>query len=269
MRLVPLDGGQAPLVQPLATRAFDDLATRQGRSPEASAPDVAAHYARQRAHLVATGRALAAYDDDRLLGVALSYERAGLWVLALLVVEPASQSSGAGSALLRAALDGAPPRRMLHASRDERALRAYSRAGFRLLPALEARGTPSTVGPDLQDAEPDGPFAVDLVHAVAGGVRLLALADGRPGRVLLAGPASSRRVTVLSAPDDATAADLLRGALALADGPVRVAPLAPQEHWAVGVALDAGLVLDVTGPVAVSGVADPLAGPLAVQAVYV
>lgn len=274
MRLAPLDPSHTALVQPLAARAFDDLAQRQGRPPEPSSPETERYWRREHEHLLEHGTCLGAFDDDadddRLLGAALSYARGDLWVLALLVLDPAAQSGGTGSALLRAVLDGAPPRRLLHASRDERALRAYARAGFRLLPALEAHGTPAlSGGPDLVDVEPTGPLAVDLVHALGAGARLLGLADGRPGQVLLAGPPGTTGVTVLAAPDDATAADLLRGALSLVPGPVRLAPLAPQEHWAVGVALEAGLALGVTGPVAVAGVADPLAGPTTLQAVYV
>lgn len=267
----PLTAADAPLVGPLAARAFDDLLVREGRPLRPRPPERLAHYAAQYAHVVATGRALGAFDDgDRLVGAALSTVRGDLWLLPLLVVEPDAQSAGTGRALLSAVLDGAPARRVLHASSDARALRAYARAGFRLLPALEATGTvargtgPAVVAGTLPDA-----FAVDAAHLRAAGGEVLALADGREGvAVVHRVPGRGSGVTVLSAADDATAADLLRGVLATLEGAVEVGPLAPQAAWAVPVLLDAGLDLAPGGPVCVAGPGDPLAGPCAPDGVF-
>lgn len=269
--LRPLNAVDAPRVQPLAARAFDQLAEQQGRPPRASTPSVVEHYLRQHEHLLSTGAGLGAYVGDELVGAALSYVRGPVWVLALLVVEPGRQSGGTGSALLRASLHQAPALRLLHSSRDPRALRTYARAGFRLLPSLRAAGRPVRTGAEARDADlardPSrvgcGHLAVDLEHVVANGGRVLALTDGRPGLALVHGPEGSPHAGVLAARDEATARDLLRAALAAAasrEGEIEVGPLAPQEHWAVDVVLEAGLELAPIGPVAVAGVAEPLAG---------
>lgn len=276
MSLRPLTVDDAAAVQALAARAFDDLAVRRGRRPGEGAEEGRPHYVARDAHLVATGRAVGAFEGDELVGAALSTVRGDLWVLALLVVSPTAQGSGTGSALLRTVLEGAPPRRLLHASDDVRAVRAYSRAGFRLLPSLQATGSvsPDPSAPAVRDAPDDlpalVPFAVDLAPLRASDGRVLELADGRRGvAVLHRVPGRGSGVTVLDAEDDAAAADLLRGVLGTLDGPVDLAPLAPQEHWAVPVCLDAGLALAPNGPVEVAGVADPLAGPCVLGAVYV
>lgn len=276
----PLSAADAPLVQPLAARAFDDLAVRQGRTPRESTPAVASYYLRQHEHLLATGRGLGAFVGDELVGVALSYERGPLWVLALLVVDPARQSAGAGSTLLRASLGGAPPLRLLHSSRDPRAMRTYARAGFRLLPALTGSGRPQLPAPvaEVVDAHLSGnlgscrDLSSDLDVVVAQGGQVLALADARPGLVVVSGPEGHPQVTVL-APGSADAGrDLLTAGLARAvemGGDVQVGPLAPQEDWAVDVVLAARLELSPVGPVAIAGADVPLGGLSPPAAVFV
>lgn len=268
MRLRALSADDAPLVQPLAGRAFDDLAVRQGREPRASTPEAARHYRAVHAHLLGSGSGTGAFDEDgALLGAALSYRRAQSWVLALLVVEPGRQSLRVGSALLAAALETSAPGdvRLLHCSQDSRAMRTYARAGFRLLPALRASGTVQLAdAPAVTDGAADaaGPALADDVRLVlALGGRVVSLADGRPGLALVSGPPGTPQVTVLAAADRAAAQDLLRGTLAVAGpGPVELGPLVPQENWAVEVALEARLDLAPSGPVAVAGLADPLSG---------
>lgn len=271
LEIRPLAAPDLPRVQPLAARAFDDVAVRQGRPPRDTTPAAAQHYRRQHEHLAATGRGLGAYAGDDLVGVALSYERERTWVLALLVVEPERQDRGAGSALLRASLEDAAALRLLHSSRDPRAMRLYSRAGFRLLPAITATGRvrpPDGVARALDAdlaAELDGcrHLLPDLQHVRATGGRVLALADGRRGLAVVTGPEGYPRVAVLGAADELAGQELLRSALAQAagwPGEVQVGPLAPQEHWAVPVVLEAGLELSPAGPVAVAGLADPLGG---------
>ena len=283
VQLRPLAVADAAAVQPLAARAFDDLDVRQGRPPRGGTSEVTEYYRRAHEHLVATGSGLGAFDGDALVGAAVSYERAGTWVLALLVVEPGRQSDGTGSTLLREALAGAPPLRLLHSSRDARAMRAYARAGFRLLPALRASGTPRLEGtaPMARDADAAavnaagcGHLQGDLDHVVRDGGSVLALADGRRGLAVVHGVPGAPRPGVLTAADDETARDLLRAALRAAadragEGGVDVGPLAPQEHWAVDVALEARLELTPCGPVAVAGSPDPLVGPCVPPAVFI
>lgn len=266
----------AALIQPLAAKAFDDLAVRQGRPPRATLPGMAEHYRSVHEHLLRTGSGIGAYEGDELVGVAVSYRRGRTWVLALLVVEPGRQSLRAGSTLLAAALEGAADDdvRLLHCSQDSRAMRAYSRAGFRLLPALRASGTVRLdAGPEVVDSAPDAAgvdLADDVRRAVALGGRAVALADGRAGLALVTGPPGAKAVVVLAAPDRPTAQDLLRGALAAAGpGPVELGPFAPQEDWAVEVALEARLELTSCGPVAIAGSAEPLGGLGPPPAVFV
>ena len=269
----PLAPEDAGLVQPLAARTFDDLAVRQGRPPRVGLPGMAEHYQRVHEHLLRTGAGVGAWDGQALIGAAVSYRRGELWVLALLVVDPERQSLRLGSTLLTAALDTAGGAvRLLHSSRDPRAMRTYARAGFRLLPALRASGLVQLAdAPHLVDADPAaaGHLAQDVRLALALGGRALSLPDGQ-GLAVVTGPASLPQVAVLSAPDRRAAQDLLRGALAAA-GPteVELGPLSPQEDWAVEVALEARLELSPSGPVAVAGLTDPLAGLLPPPAVFI
>ena len=274
--LRPLALADVGLVQPLAARAFDDLAVRQGRPPQPSSPEIAAHYRRQHEHLLATGRGVGAFAGDELVGVALSYERGPVWVLALLVVAPGRQSAGTGTALLHAALQGAPRQRLLHSSRDPRAMRGYARAGFRLLPSLRASGRPAVAGTRARDADlerdvpaPWAAFAGDLRHVTAHDGRVLVPDDGRPGLAVVQCAPHTAQVAVLSAQDQDAARALLHAGLGVAaarDVDVEVVAIAPQEHWAVDVVLEAGLELAPSGPVAVAGVEDPLRSPCAPNA---
>lgn len=275
-----LSRDDAPLVQPLAARAFDDLAIRQGRAPRESTPAVTRHYLRQHEHLLSTGRGIGAFVGDELVGLALSYERGPLWVLALLVADPEWQGAGTGTALLRASLEGAPPLRLLHSSRDSRAMRAYAGAGFRLLPALTASGRAQVSTPvaEVLDVDLSGDLgscrdlAGDLAVVVAQGGQVLALADARPGLVVVSGPVGHPEVTVLSPGGADAGVDLLTAGLARAadlPGDVQVGPLAPQEHWAVDVLLSARLELSPVGPVAIAGAPDPLGGLTPPPAVFI
>ncbi len=271
----PLRIEEVDLVQPLAQRSFEDLSSRTGRPPEPRSEAGASYYRAQHHHLHRTGTALGAFSPDgTLVGSALSWVRKHTWGLALLVVEPGAQSTGAGSALLREALATAPPDsvRTFFSSGDARALRAYSRAGFHLLPTLRASGPvdPSLLedrtgvreGDPARDSEQAGVghLIKDLEFVLQHGGRFL-VANG--GCAMVSGPAPHPSVRVLTAPDEVTAQRLLRAALAAAAEPeveVSATSLAPQEHWAVQVCVEAGLPLSVGGPVAVAGVSDPLGG---------
>ena len=276
-----LTAGELELVQPLTHRAFGDLDTRHGR-PVRTVGAAEDRWNREvDRHLLATGRCLGAFDGDQLVGVAESSVRGHLWQLALLVVEPGRHGQGVGRALLEASLDGAPQVRTFASSRDSQAMRLYARAGFRLLPALWARGvveverlgdaTGCREADVAADAERVGlaHLAGDLAFLQQRGTRVLvsergcAIADGRGvdgwARVLSAGsPREGQR--------------LLRAGLAAVAAPgrtVMAGQLTPQQDWAVEVALEARMELAPCGPVAVSGVDDPLSGTCPVPAVLV
>ncbi len=269
----PLAEAEIDLVHPLAARSFDDLSVRLGRPVEPPNELDTAHHTAQHRYLQRTGSALGAYDGEGVLsGVALSSVRGTLWQLALLVVEPGAQSAGAGRALLEAALQTAPTGgvRTFSSSRDARALRAYAKAGFRLLPALSGSGVvdPAMLGDHAgvrtgdiwRDAERVGVahLADDIAFVLAEGGSWL-VADR--GCALVISGATRTLVRVLSAGSAVEGQSLLRAALLEAgSGSVALSPLVPQQDWAVDVVLAARLELGVGGPVAVAGVADPLAG---------
>src|SRR5262249_12240608 len=83
-------------------------------------------------------------QDDRLIGVVVSFLREKMWLLASYAVVPDAQGLGLGRALLAPALEygRGSLRGMLHASRDPKALRRYHDAGFRFPPQMFLRGTP-------------------------------------------------------------------------------------------------------------------------------
>jgi GNAT superfamily N-acetyltransferase len=245
--------------------AFGEPARPSGEAPPA---DLSAPHERFR-HLMRTdpgGAWVAVDEDDRPIGAALALVREGVWGLSLLVVRPDVQSTGAGGALLRAALahgDGARGGIIL-ASSDPRALRSYHRAGFTMHPAARATGVAQGLEADPAvvpfDPERDGAMAEavgrtlrgaahgdDLAALARGGAELLAL----PGR----GVAAIRDgdVKLVAARDAAAAAALLRSAIARCDGHTEVSWLTGAQRWAVDVLVEARMELAVWGAVFLRG----------------
>ena len=167
--------------------------------------------------------------DGEVVGGALAIVREGVWGLSLLVVRPDAQSSGAGRELLARAFaygDGARGHIVL-ASRDPRALRAYARLGLALHPAVMARGRAQIAAvPEVRPGTADDlPLteAVDrFVRGAAHGEDILALVEAGSRLLVLPerGYAMVRgaEVRLLAAFDEESAATLLRGCLAAADG---------------------------------------------------
>jgi GNAT superfamily N-acetyltransferase len=265
--------GDVAVVDDLAVAAFADLERRRGQ-PERPRPDPAPAQLRIR-HLLGTdpGGAWVAVDpDDRPVGAALALVREGVWGLSLLVVRPDAQSSGAGGALLRAALEYGSDARggIILASSDARALRAYHRAGFTMHPSAVAEGIPAGMAehPAVVPFEParDAAMAATVGRAVRGaghGADLEALRAA--GCELLAHPGRgfaahrSGGLKLLAAVDEEAASALLRTVLARAPGPAEVSWLTGAQRWAVDVALEARLELDVWGAVFLRGDVGPFA----------
>jgi ribosomal protein S18 acetylase RimI-like enzyme len=197
--------------------------------------------------------------DGTVVGVAQAILRDGLWVLALLTIDPGDQSAGAGRALLdRALAYGAPARAgMVVSSSDPRALRLYGRAGFALRPAFHALGrvdrtTLPPPDPRVRDAGPadlealeaisrevrGGPHTPELEFALNGGMSLMRLGDRG---FAVADPAHG--VWLLAARDEEAATALLWSALAaiedIEDAVVRW--MTGEQDWAIDVVLRAGL----------------------------
>jgi GNAT superfamily N-acetyltransferase len=262
------DDDVAPIFD-LAIRCFDDLADRLG-DPREPPPDPRVAAIRHR-HVLRTdpGGCWVAEADGELLGAAEAIVREGIWGLSLLIVDPRAQSTGVGSALLgRAAEYGDGARgRLILSSRDARALRAYVRLGLAPQPCLRAVGTPSGVTAPAgvrEGGRGDIPLteAVDRhVRGAAHGADIGCLLD-MGARLLVhdRGYAVVRNgVRVLAATDDGAARELLRAALAAADGEIDVEWLSERQRWALDVCLDAGLALRTSsGAVFADGEIGPL-----------
>lgn len=272
--LRPMRTADAEVVLSVMDAAFNDLARRFGREPAPFAPG-GPGLVRIR-HLVGTdpaGAWVSVGSDGAVTGAALGLVREGLWGLSLLVVAPGLQSAGAGSALLRAALDpgrGLPA--IILASEDHRALRAYARAGFALRPTFDALGAvsrpparPPAVRAGRWPADRDlcdaagravrgAAHGDDVGAMLAAGVRLLVHDGG--GFATLRG----HQVTLVAAPQERVARELLRAALAefAGAGDVEVDFLDAGQAWAMEEVLDAGLDLRPAGAIAVRGEVGPL-----------
>ena len=265
-----------------------DLPAAAAVAAAAFAIDVADDAARARfqarvAHVPATDPegAFVATLDGRIVGVAQAMVRERLWCLSLLTVDPSTQSSGAGRALMERALAYGTrcDARLIVSSSDPRALRLYARSGFALRPALSAHGsveharlppTPRAVTEhpaggvtdalleglaDLSREVRGAPHTLEIRHALAWGGLLLTL-DRRGFAVA----ARRHGLWLLVARDDEAGATLLAAALAATEpgAPARVGWITAGHDWAVSIALAAGLEVAPHGALCVNGDAGPL-----------
>lgn len=260
-----------------ATRAFEDLGERVGRSwPAPSAEDRMAgrarlaHIARQDPH----GCWVGVTGDGMIAGAGMAILREGFWGLSLLVVDPAHQGAGIGARLLGKTLKYAEDSHggMILSSDDPRAIRQYARAGFELHPAMIAMGAvdhaalPGTSGvrggglADLCGAEEIGRELRGASHG--GDLRALLDSGARMHVVPERGFAFQTDGTpkLLAARDEDAARSLLLCCLAQApDGKeCMVAFLSAQQGWALDVLFAAGLDVSPGGPVFVRGKLGPL-----------
>lgn len=275
-RIRPMAPADMDPVGELARVAFEDLDRRLRPWRSAAVAPPRTQGMTVRAHLLTTdpgGQWVAQAPDGAVVGAACALVREGIWGLSLLVVDPAWQDRGLGRDLLArtlAALEGARGG-IVVASADPRAIRAYARAGFALVPTVAATGT---VRGDLEPAPGVRPGSPDdlpltervdrLVRGAARGRRDLGVSLEQGGELLVAdrgyaltlGP----RVLTVAAEDPGTAAAVLRAAL------LRVPPGTPAEvpwmtaanPWAVEVAVAAGLDLRPSGPICTRGAVGPL-----------
>ena len=253
-------------VHETAMVTFEDLEDRLGL-PRHPRPDPAAVDARYR-HLLRTdpGGSWVAEDERGIAGCALAIRREGIWGLSLLIVRPDQQSSGLGRALLQRAneyADGAHGRIIL-SSPDPRAMRAYSRLGLEIHPALDATGVPRDVRmPEhVREGGPDDlPFTAEVdryVRGVPHGADIGAQLE--MGQTLLIAPGRGYAVTgggemrLLAAFDEESASDLLRAVLARAGAEKAIVSwITSSQQWAARVCVEAGLELSGGGAVFVDG----------------
>jgi len=244
-----------PEVHDLSVLTFEALDASRGEPPEPRPDPVVAHI-RYR-HLVTSDPegAWVAEHEGAIVGCALALRREDVWGLSLLIVRPDLQSSGTGGALLRRVNEYAEGARgrIVMASLDSRALRAYFRLGLDLHPALSATGTPKVSEPGgvREGDASDIPFTEVVDRHVRGAARgpdIGALLEMR--QTLLIAPERGYAVVqpggrprVLAAYDEDAAAALLRAVLARADREVTVDCLTAKQQWAIAVCVEAGLEL--------------------------
>lgn len=267
--LRPMTPGDAEAVVALQFEAFSDLDRRLGLPVRPAPADLEPSLVRV-THLVGTdpGGAWVTEEDGAITGASLGIVREGVWGLSLLIVRPGLQSGGRGRTLLEAALaHGADARGgIILASEDARALRAYWRAGFRLLPSMDAVGVVKhrpAVDPRIRPIDLPGDDA--LVQAAGRAVRGAAHGPdvevmARYGRMLVhpdGGFVALRGndIRCIAAHDVALARDLLRAALAAVPPgeECRLDFIEANQDWAVDVVLEAGLELRPGGAVALRG----------------
>jgi GNAT superfamily N-acetyltransferase len=262
-------------VHMLADAAFEDLSLRMGE-PVPPRRSVTPALIRTR-HLIETdpGGALLAEADGRPVGAALAIVRGALWGLSLLVVLPEHQSAGLGRALLSKALEhgaGAVRGGVILSSGDPRALRAYSRAGFTLHPAIDAVGKPRGVAapPSVRDGSVEdlplteavdqavrgAAHGCDIVASLSAGGHLFVVPE-RGYAILHDGT----KLSLLAALDEEAARDLLRAALAAVPPGKEAAVefITASQPWAIEPVLDAGLELRPGGAVFLRGEVGPFA----------
>ena len=252
----PLESRDVDAVHHVTLAAFTDLARRFGESPEPPGQLASARVRIGRLLTADPGGAWVAERAGEVVGCSLGIVRDGVWGLSLLVVHPDVQSAGVGRELLARAWEygnGARGRIVL-ASRDARALRAYARLGLGLHPAIAARGRPRGVSapPEVRPGTTaDLPLTVAVDRAVRGaahGDDLVALLDAGGDLLVLPerGYAVVRdgAVRQLAARDEAGAATLLRACLASAGArEAAVEWITSGQNWAIAPCLEAGLEL--------------------------
>jgi GNAT superfamily N-acetyltransferase len=271
----PLADDDVEAAEDLFAVAFTAMRTEYGLPTVPRTPASRASGHRRMRHLLATdpdGGWVGVDSDGRVVGLAQAFVRDRLWVLSLFGVHPDAQGQGLATRLLDASLTCAPADGpgLIVSSRDPRAMRRYTLAGFTLHPAVTGWGTVHRSGlgiaPDVV-ARADLDLAEHVDRGVRGAVRPTDLehflADGRrmlvvPGR----GYAIVRdagQPEIVAALDAEAAVQLLTSALVDAppDATVEVKWMTAAQQWAVRVSLAAGLELHPVGPVMVRAMPGP------------
>jgi GNAT superfamily N-acetyltransferase len=256
--------------------AFETMRASFGLPIDTRSPELIERTQARIAHVLATdpgGSWVAESDDGSVVGLTQAFVRDDLWVLSLLGVAPQRQEKGTGKALLDAALAYGETARMglILSSRDPRAMRRYSQAGFDLHPSVAARGQvdPQRVGSsgDVRQGTPaDLDFVAALDRRLRGGshgpdLEMLLARDCRLWILEGRGYAVARGAAPMfvAAGNDHDASQLLNACLRVA-GSAEVIDInwitAPQQ-WAMRAALSAGLALYPFGPVMTRGMVGP------------
>ncbi|MHB1582386.1 MAG: GNAT family N-acetyltransferase [Acidimicrobiales bacterium] len=279
----PMTDDDVPAAAATWTAASDDDRRRHHLPPGSDEPadEQRRRLERRIGHLLATdpGGSWVAVDGGVVVGLGQAFVREGYWVLSLLGVRPEHQSTGAGRAILARTLDHGPCRRgTIQASRDARAIRLYSGAGFDAHPVVAARGT---LRPEAHHETPPtvragGMDDLGLVTAIDRAVRgagrrqdVAHLLDVDGCSLLVDDPAAdgggayavitSDRLVMAAGRSEASATRVLQAALAGAPegGRFEVGWLTAAQQWAIRTVLAAGLDLVPHGPVMTLGMSGP------------
>lgn len=259
-----------PAAERLSARGFHELdkrmASRGSPEPELRPPDRAVAWCERTRHLLGTdpGGCWVAEDDAGLLGIATSFTRELMWVLATFAVRPDAQGQGTGTMLMAAALHHGRGclRGMLSASADPRATRSYRQAGFSLHPQMHLSGTVdrSTL-PVVEHVREGSAGDIDLMDSVDRRTRGAAhgpdhLIMLRQWRLVVSDTSRGSGyayvdgdggVSLLAATDRRTASTLLWECLASTEGRTTVAHVTAANEWAVDVGMAARLDLGQEG----------------------
>lgn len=267
----PMTADDVPAADAAAWSALQQLI------PDEFRPDPEVRRARGQArvaHLQQTdpgGAWVAVNGNGGIIGCALALVREGVWGLSLLGVLPEHQASGAGRALLRAALQTASDTRggIILSSEHPAAMRSYFRAGFSLRPCVSLAGIVArgALPAGLRSRPGDVDGDRELLHAAARRVRGAAYGDDV--RVLVETAGCELLVcedggfvvhregspSLLCAQDEDAARDLLWSAFAasIPGGSVHVDFIMAGQDWAIDVGLTCGLALSPEGPVFTRG----------------
>lgn len=257
----------APAAERVTAVGFHELDTRMFRrawpDPQLRPPERGAHWISRTRHLLGTDPpgCWVAEQDDRLIGVVVSFLREKMWLLASYAVVPDAQGLGLGRALLAPALEygRGSLRGMLNASSDPKAVRRYHDAGFRMHPQMFLRGTPDRSRiPVVEKVREGSESDVDWMDSVdrqtrgaAHGVDHAVLM--RQYRLVVSETSSAQGyaylddgVALLAATDRRTAARLMWEAIASSDD-LLIGHITPENSWAVDVGLEARLELNQEG----------------------
>jgi GNAT superfamily N-acetyltransferase len=264
----PMAADDVPGAERVTAAGFHELDTRMFRrswpEPEPRSAERGANWVARVRHLLATdpGGSWVAERDGELLGIAVSFVREKMWLLASYAVVPGSQGLGLGKAVLAPALEHGRGclRGMLNASSDPKALRRYHAAGFTLHPQMFLTGTPDRSRIPVVEHVREGSLDdVDLMDSVDRRTRGAAHGPDhellvQQFRLVVCETSSAqgyayvdRGASVLAATDRRTASMLLWESIASADDDVMVGHITPENSWAVDVGLAARLELHQEG----------------------
>jgi GNAT superfamily N-acetyltransferase len=268
----PLRPEDAAAAAAAARTALEDLYAEEV-APEDEAMRIAGGTARV-AHLQRTdpGGCWVAEAGGQVVGTAIGLIREGVWGLSLLGLLPAFQGLGIGSRLYAPALRyGADqPGGIILSSSHPAAMRCYARTpGYRLLPTVglsgrwDPRRAPTALRCRPGDVSADAPTLACASRHARGASHLtdLPVLLDRPGSVLLVvedegfACACHGFVTLLAARTEAAAEDLLWGAIT--SGPrgatVSYDFVSAANQWAIRAGVEAGLSINLCGPIFVRG----------------